>query len=102
MACPLSPAPCFFPCLLLITCMTLLLTPGPPCPLLPLSGCAQALKANPEGAPKELKINANYITKFGQVGRWVGCGCGGGGGGQGAAMVLQCSCRPDRLHLRQP
>ena len=28
---------------------------------------AQALKANPEGAAKELKLNANYITKFGQV-----------------------------------
>ena len=27
----------------------------------------QALKANPEGAPKEFKINANYLTKFGQV-----------------------------------
>ncbi len=26
-----------------------------------------ALKANPEGAPKELKVNANYITRFGQV-----------------------------------
>lgn len=28
----------------------------------------QALKANPDGAPKEFKINSNYITKFGQVG----------------------------------
>lgn len=28
---------------------------------------AQALKANPGGAPKELKVNANYITRFGQV-----------------------------------
>lgn len=28
---------------------------------------AQALKANPDGAPKELKVNANYITRFGQV-----------------------------------
>ena len=28
----------------------------------------QALKANPERAPVELKINANYITRFGQVG----------------------------------
>ena len=28
---------------------------------------AQALKANPEGAPRELKVNANYITRFGQV-----------------------------------
>ena len=27
----------------------------------------QALKANPGLAPKEIKINANYITKFGQV-----------------------------------
>jgi hypothetical protein len=31
---------------------------------------AQALKANPEGAPKEFKINANYISKMGQV--WQG------------------------------
>lgn len=28
---------------------------------------AQALKANPAGAPKELKVNSNYITNFGQV-----------------------------------
>lgn len=28
---------------------------------------AQALKANPGGAPKEFKVNSNYITKFGQV-----------------------------------
>lgn len=28
---------------------------------------SQALKANPTGAPKELKINSNYVTKFGQV-----------------------------------
>lgn len=27
----------------------------------------QALKANPEGAPKEFKVNANYLTKLGQV-----------------------------------
>ncbi len=27
----------------------------------------QALKANPQGAPKDLKLSANYITKFGQV-----------------------------------
>ena len=27
----------------------------------------QALKANPTGAPKELKINSNYITRFGQT-----------------------------------
>ena len=27
----------------------------------------QALKANPTGAPKELKISSNYLTKFGQV-----------------------------------
>lgn len=27
----------------------------------------QALKANPGLAPKEVKINSNYITKFGQV-----------------------------------
>jgi hypothetical protein len=27
----------------------------------------QAFKANPEGAVKELKLNANYITRFGQV-----------------------------------
>ena len=50
----------------------------PPCPpwLLPTSPwLPQALKANPEGAPKELKINANYITKFGQVG---GCLRGAG------------------------
>lgn len=29
--------------------------------------CRQALKANPECAVKELKLNANYITRFGQV-----------------------------------
>ncbi len=28
---------------------------------------SQALKANPTGAPKELKINSNYITRFGQT-----------------------------------
>jgi len=28
---------------------------------------AQALKANPASAPRELKVNANYIGKFGQV-----------------------------------
>ena len=28
---------------------------------------AQALKANPERAPVELKVNANYITRFGQA-----------------------------------
>lgn len=27
----------------------------------------QALKANPECAPRELKVNANYIGRFGQV-----------------------------------
>lgn len=27
----------------------------------------QALKANPECAVKELKLNANYISRFGQV-----------------------------------
>lgn len=35
-----------------------------------LNGCllvAQALKANPERAPRELKVNANYIGRFGQV-----------------------------------
>ena len=34
-----------------------------------LSCCcgAQALKANPSLAPKEVKIGSNYITKFGQV-----------------------------------
>lgn len=35
-----------------------------------LSGClllVQALKANPERAPRELKVNANYIGRFGQV-----------------------------------
>ena len=33
-------------------------------------GCStnvQALKANPECAPRELKVNANYIGRFGQV-----------------------------------
>ena len=33
---------------------------------------AQALKANPERAPVELKVNANYITRFGQA---SGCLC---------------------------
>ena len=27
----------------------------------------QALKANPSLAPKDVKMNSNYITKFGQV-----------------------------------
>jgi len=27
----------------------------------------QALKANPGRAPRELKVNANYIGRFGQV-----------------------------------
>jgi hypothetical protein len=31
------------------------------------SPSAQALKANAEGAVKELRLNANYITRFGQV-----------------------------------
>jgi hypothetical protein len=38
---------------------------------LPCLPASQALKANPEGAPKEFKINANYISKFGQVS--LGC-----------------------------
>lgn len=28
---------------------------------------AQALKANPDVAPKELKLSANYISQFGSV-----------------------------------
>lgn len=32
-----------------------------------LSAFVQALKANPDFAPKELKVNANYIGRFGQV-----------------------------------
>ena len=28
---------------------------------------AQALKANPTGAPRSLKVNANYLGRFGQV-----------------------------------
>ena len=28
---------------------------------------SQALKANPQGAPKELKISSNRLTRFGQV-----------------------------------
>jgi hypothetical protein len=27
----------------------------------------QALKANADAAPKDLKLNSNYITRFGQV-----------------------------------
>lgn len=27
----------------------------------------QALKANPAGAPQELKLNANYLKRFGQI-----------------------------------
>ncbi len=27
----------------------------------------QALKANPERAPRDLKLNANYVSRFGQV-----------------------------------
>lgn len=41
------------------------------CLALPCLPASQALKANPEGAPKEFKINANYISKFGQVS--LGC-----------------------------
>ena len=33
----------------------------------PDSYFVQALKANPDFAPKELKVNANYIGRFGQV-----------------------------------
>ncbi len=29
--------------------------------------CLQALKANAEAAPKDLRLNQNYITRFGQV-----------------------------------
>lgn len=36
------------------------------CLALPLPG-VQALKANPQGAPKELSLKSNYVTKFGQV-----------------------------------
>ena len=32
-----------------------------------MTHAVQALKANPGLAPKEVKINSNYITKFGQV-----------------------------------
>ena len=35
-------------------------TDPPPSPL-------QALKANAEAAPSDLKLNSNYITRFGQV-----------------------------------
>jgi hypothetical protein len=31
------------------------------------SGVLQALKGNPDGAPKELKISANRLTRFGQI-----------------------------------
>jgi len=27
----------------------------------------QALKVNPEAAPTDVRLNSNYITKFGQV-----------------------------------
>jgi hypothetical protein len=30
-------------------------------------GCVQALKNNPEGAPRELKVSSNRLTRFGQV-----------------------------------
>lgn len=30
-------------------------------------GYLQALKNNPEGAPRELKISANRLTRFGQI-----------------------------------
>jgi hypothetical protein len=32
--------------------------------------CVQALKANADAAPKDLKLNSNYITRFGQVSYW--------------------------------
>lgn len=35
--------------------------------MLIVSHCPQALKNNPGGAPKELKVNSNYLTRFGQV-----------------------------------
>ncbi len=36
-------------------------------PLLLVSASLQAMKANASCAVKELKLNANYITRFGQV-----------------------------------
>jgi hypothetical protein len=36
-------------------------------PFRSLSPAEQALKANPEAAPQELRLNANYVTRFGQV-----------------------------------
>jgi hypothetical protein len=36
---------------------------SPACPC----SCHQALKANAEGAVKDLRLNNNYITRFGQV-----------------------------------
>ena len=32
-----------------------------------LPACTQALKANPEYAPRELKMNSNYLTRMGQA-----------------------------------
>ena len=61
---------------------------------------ALALKSNPEGAPRELKVNANYITKFGQVGTGEGRAgtgglvneCGQVGRGEGGCVAVQGSC----------
>lgn len=36
-------------------------------PAMPHVSLLQALKNNPGGAPKELKVNSNYLTRFGQV-----------------------------------
>lgn len=38
-----------------------------PCPVHGRLGPLQALKANAEAAPTDLKLNSNYITRFGQV-----------------------------------
>ena len=53
---------------------------------------AQALKANPEGAPRELKLNSNYITRFGQV--RVLCHCGAVRGS--CVRVRLCAWLPTR------
>lgn len=59
----------------------------PSCKVLPLLGM-QALKANPQGAPKELSLKSNYVTKFGQVLRMLRVlRCAVGAGAWGAPAV---------------
>ena len=49
------------------TCPSVDLNTSPPPPPRVFTYVRQALKANVDGAPKDIKLNSNYITRFGQV-----------------------------------